>query len=35
MKGVRPPSVKVTIPEGSTLRQTADLVAGKVPTITP
>ncbi len=34
VKGVRPPSVKVTIPEGSTLRQTADLVAGKVPAIT-
>ena len=34
VKGVRPPSVKVTIPEGSTLRQTADLVAGKVPAVT-
>jgi UPF0755 protein len=34
VKGVRPPSVKVTIPEGSTLRQTADLVAGAVPTVT-
>ena len=35
VKGVKPPSVKVSIPEGSTLRQTADLVAGKVPTDHP
>jgi UPF0755 protein len=30
LKGVRPPTVKVSIPEGTTLRQTAEIVAGEV-----
>ncbi len=32
-KGSSPPTVKVVIPEGTTLRQTAGIVSAKVPTI--
>jgi UPF0755 protein len=33
VQGVNPPTIKVAIPEGTTLRQTAALVAGRVPGI--
>jgi UPF0755 protein len=34
VRGMRPPGVKVVVPEGSTLLQTADIAAAAVPTIT-
>lgn len=34
LKGVKPPTIKVSIPEGSTLKQAAEIVAGEVSTIT-
>jgi UPF0755 protein len=34
VKGARPPTVKVSIPEGSTLAQAAQLLAARVPAIT-
>lgn len=33
LEGVRPPTVKVSIPEGSTLRQAADIVSGQLERI--
>jgi len=33
LKGVKPPTVKVSIPEGSTLKQAGEIVAGEVKTI--
>ncbi len=33
LKGVKPPTVKVSIPEGSTLRQAAEIVSGEVESI--
>ena len=34
VKGARPPTVKVSIPEGTTLKQASHLVASRVPAIT-
>ena len=33
LKGTRPPTVKVSIPEGTTLKQAADIVSGDVKRI--